>query len=306
MADTLVAGIRRFNRFYTRQIGLLREGLLDSPFSLTEARVLWEIAHGHGPTATVLRASLGLDAGYLSRILRGFERRGLIRREISARDRRESHIHLAPRGRTAFAALNKRQQQQVAAMIRGLSPADRGSLASAINTIQRVLGPGTVSLPKWTLRGPRPGDLGWVVYRHGALYAQEYGWDQRFEALVARIVADFVEHLDPQRERCWIAEQDGQVVGSVFLVKAGDEVAKLRLLLVEPAARGSGLGKALVSECITFAKAAGYRTLTLWTQSVLAAARHIYESAGFALVTSEPAESFGHRLVSETWELQLR
>jgi DNA-binding MarR family transcriptional regulator/N-acetylglutamate synthase-like GNAT family acetyltransferase len=306
MADDLVTAVRRFNRFYTRQIGLLNEGLLDTPFSLTEARVLYELAHGRQLTATALRISLGLDAGYLSRMLRGFERRGLIRREQSPRDRRESHIRLTARGRAAFGALDKRQQRQVAGMVRALSPNGRHSLASAMGTIERTLAPVRVEGPPWVLREPRPGDMGWVVHRHGALYAQEYGWDARFEALVARIVADFVDRFDAACERCWIAEQDGQIAGSVFLVKAGEEVAKLRLLLVEPSARGSGLGKALVAACVEFARLAGYRTLTLWTQSVLLAARHIYASAGFTLVKSEPADSFGRRLVSETWELGLR
>lgn len=305
MADAQVSRVREFNRFYTRQIGLLNEGLLDTPFSLTEARVLYEIAHGHGLTATTLKGLLGVDAGYLSRMLRGFERRGLIRRESSARDRRESHIRLTARGRTAFAALNRRQQQQVAAMLRSLSAGHRLRLTTAMRAIQRMLAPAADGAPDWTLRAPQPGDMGWVVHSHGALYAQEYGWDARFEALVARIVADFVEHFDAARERCWIADQDGQPVGSVFLVKAAEDVAKLRLLLVEPTARGSGLGKALVGECVAFAKQARYRTLTLWTQSVLEAARHIYRAAGFTLVNSEPTENFGHPLVSETWELVL-
>jgi DNA-binding MarR family transcriptional regulator/GNAT superfamily N-acetyltransferase len=304
MADDLVPRVRRFNRFYTRQIGLLNEGLLETPFSLTEARVLYEIAHRHGPTATALCSELGLDAGYLSRMIRGFERRGLIRREASSRDRRESHIRLTARGRTAFASLNRRQQQQIAVMLAQLSRNDCSELAAAMNAIERVLARQPVS--RWTLRDPRPGDMGWVVHRHGALYAEEYGWDARFEALVARIVADFIERFDPSRERCWIAEQEGRIIGSVFLVKASEDVAKLRLLLVEPSARGSGIGKALVGACVEFAKQAGYRTLTLWTQSVLEAARGIYRSAGFTLVKSEPTESFGRRLVSETWELALR
>jgi DNA-binding MarR family transcriptional regulator/GNAT superfamily N-acetyltransferase len=304
MADDLVARVRRFNRFYTRQIGLLNEGLLETPFSLTEARVLYEIAHRHGPTATALCSELGLDAGYLSRMIRGFERRGLIRREASARDRRESHIRLTARGRTAFASLNRRQQQQIAGMLAELSRNDGSELATAMNAIERVLARQPVSRRR--LRDPRPGDMGWVVHRHGALYAEEYGWDARFEALVARIVADFIERFDPSREHCWIAEQEGRIIGSVFLVKASEDVAKLRLLLVEPSARGSGIGKALVAACVEFARQAGYRTLTLWTQSVLEAARGIYRSAGFTLVKSEPTESFGHRLVSETWELALR
>ncbi len=306
MADRLVSAVRRFNRFYTRQIGLLDEGLLDTPFSLTEARVLYEVANGQGPTATALRALLGLDAGYLSRMIRGFERRGLIRREPSPRDRRESHIRLTARGRTAFAALNKRQQRQVAAMIEHLSPGGREKLVGAMTSIEQLISAPQAEPARWTLRDPQAGDLGWVVHRHGALYAEEYGWDARFEALVARIVADFVDRFDAGRERCWMAEQAGQIAGSVFLVKAAEDVAKLRLLLVEPWARGTGLGKALVDECIGFARQARYRTLTLWTQSVLAAARHIYARAGFKLVKSELANSFGHQLVSEIWELALR
>ncbi|HSL22422.1 MAG TPA: helix-turn-helix domain-containing GNAT family N-acetyltransferase [Vicinamibacterales bacterium] len=306
MADPHVAVVRRFNRFYTRQIGLLDDGLLQTPFSLTEARVLYELAHGHGMTATALRSLLGLDAGYVSRMLRGFERRGLIRRERSARDRRESHVHLTAKGRAAFSSLNTRQERQVAGMIGKLPARERGELTSAMRSIERLLGASPEPLAtRWALREPRAGDMGWVVHRHGVLYAKEYGWDARFEALVARIVADFVDRFDPARERCWIAEQSGQIVGSVFLVKVNDEVAKLRLLLVEPSARGTGLGKALVSACVDFARQAGYRKVTLWTQSVLAAARHIYDRAGFVLVSSEPSESFGHRLVSETWELTL-
>lgn len=306
MTEDAIAAVRRFNRFYTRQIGLLKEGLLDTPFSLSEARVLYEIAHGNGLTATTLRLSLGLDAGYVSRVLRSFERRGLVRREPSARDRRESHIRLTRKGKNAFAALNRRQQRQVAALLSHVPAQAHLNLVGAMTAIERLLGEATPSQAQWTLRPHRPGDVGWVTHRHGVLYAQEYGWDERFESLVARIVADFIEHFDADREHCWIAEREGQVIGSVFLVKASEEVAKLRLLLVEPSARGSGLGKALVAECIEFARRAGYRTLTLWTQSVLTAARHIYAAAGFTLVKSEPAHSFGHDLVSETWELALR
>jgi DNA-binding MarR family transcriptional regulator/L-amino acid N-acyltransferase YncA len=307
MSDAHVARVRQFNRFYTRQIGVLNEGLLDSPYSLTELRVLYELAHGRSTTATALRTALGLDAGYTSRLLRGFERGGLLRRVRSAEDRREAHIELTPRGRTEFAALNRRQERQVAGLLRPLAAAHRQRLVRAMSQIEELLEHRDEGAPRlaWRLRRDRPGDMGWVVHRHGVLYAQEYGWDARFEALVARIAADFVDKGDPLRERCWIAEADDQIVGCVFVVKYTEDTAKLRLLLVEPHARGSGLGRALVARCIRFARKSGYKRMTLWTQSNLSAARRIYDRAGFRITASEPNESFGHRLVSETWELDL-
>lgn len=303
-----VEAARRFNRFYTRKIGVLHEGAYDSPFSLTQVRVLYELAHRDRPTATALGRDLGLDPGYLSRLLRGFEKRGLVARTRSAHDGRQSHLALTAQGRRVFAPLNARSHDEVAAMLDGLSPAAQAQAIDAMRTIERLLGdPPAAAAPAApvVLRAPRPGDLGWVVHRHGAVYAHEYGYDQTFEALVAEIVAHFVQHYDAKRERCWIAERDGEILGCVFLVKQSQTVAKLRLLLVEPQARGAGLGSRLVGECVRFARGAGYRTLTLWTQSELLAARRLYAAAGFRVVRKERNRSFGKDLVSETWELKL-
>ena len=300
-----VEAARRFNRFYTRTIGVLREGAYKSPFSLTEVRVLYELAHRDQPTATALGRDLGLDAGYLSRILRGFERRGLVIKTRSAADGRQSHLALTAQGRKVFAPLNARSHDEVAALLGGLSSAAQGRLVGAMQTIERLLGDREEPHAPYVLRSPQPGDLGWVVHRHGAVYAQEYGYDAQFEALVAGIVAQFVQRFDPKRERCWIAEQRGEVVGSVFLVARSKTVAQLRLLLVEPNARGSGLGTRLVSECVRFARQTVYRKVMLWTQSELRAARRLYEAAGFRMVRKEKNHSFGKDLVSETWELDL-
>jgi len=302
-----VEAARRFNRFYTRQIGVLREGAYKSPFSLTEVRVLYELAHRDQPTATALGRELGLDAGYLSRILRGFERRGLVLKTRSAADGRQSHLSLTAQGRKIFAPLNARSHDEVAALLERLSPVAQARVVGAMQTIERLLGNRAEVAPPagYLLRSPQPGDLGWVVHRHGAVYAQEYGYDERFEALVAEIVAQFVQRYNAKRERCWIAEQGGEVVGSVFLVERSKTVAQLRLLLVEPQARGSGLGTRLVSECVRFARQTGYRKITLWTQSELGAARRLYQAAGFRLVGKEKNHSFGKNLVSETWELDL-
>jgi DNA-binding MarR family transcriptional regulator/N-acetylglutamate synthase-like GNAT family acetyltransferase len=303
-----VDAARRFNRFYTRHIGVLREGAYKSPFSLTEVRVLYELAQRDKPTATALGRELGLDPGYLSRILRGFERRGLVLKTRSPADGRQSHLALTAQGRKVFAPLNARSHDEVAAMLGGLCPAAQTRVVGAMQTIERVLGGRAEPAPpvsSYVLRPPQPGDLGWVVHRHGAVYAKEYGYDERFEALVAEIVAHFVQRHDPKRERCWIAEQDGEVVGSVFLVERSKTVAQLRLLLVEPQARGSGLGTRLVGECVRFARHTGYRKVTLWTQSELSAARRLYAAAGFRVVGKERNSSFGKDLVSETWELEL-
>ena len=300
-----VEAARRFNRFYTRQIGVLREGAYRSPFSLTQVRVLYELAHREQPTATTLGRELGLDAGYLSRILRGFEKRGLIVKTRSAEDGRRSHLGLTALGRKVFAPLDTRSHDEVAAMFRHLSPAAQARLIAAMRTIELLLAERPAPPASCVLRPPGPGDLGWVVQRHGALYAQEYGYDERFEALVAEIVAHFVEHYDQKRERCWIAERDGEPVGCVFVVAQSSTVAKLRLLLVEPSARGSGLGTRLVRTCVDFARAAGYRRLTLWTQSELTDARRLYQAAGFRLGHRERHTSFGKRLVAETWDLEL-
>ena len=300
-----IAAVRRFTRFYTQRIGVLQEGLLQSPFSLTEGRVLYELANRAQPTAAELCRDLGLDAGYLSRILRRFEKQGLVRRAAAKSDGRRSLLTITDRGRKAFAPLNARSREEIGAMLRVLPPAEQRRLVEAMGSVERLLGADGEKREPYILRPPAPGDMGWVVSRHGALYAQEYRFDARFEALVAGIVAHFVQNYDAQRERCWIAEQDGINVGSVFLVRHSATVAKLRLLLVEPRARGLGIGVRLVDECIRFAQQAGYRKLTLWTQQNLAAARRIYQGAGFVLAKEEPHHSFGHDLVGEYWELKL-
>ncbi|HVH66818.1 MAG TPA: helix-turn-helix domain-containing GNAT family N-acetyltransferase [Gemmatimonadales bacterium] len=303
-----VQAARRFNRFYTRQIGVLHEAPYGSPFSLTEVRVLYELAHRDQPTATELGRELGLDAGYLSRILRAFERRGLLGKTRSPADGRQSHLALTAQGRKVFAPLDARSHEQVAAMLSALSSREQASLIAAMQAIEQLLGHSasrSLRQRSFVLRPPQPGDLGWVVHRHGAVYAQEYGYDEHFEALVAEIVAHFVAHYDLARERCWIAELEGELVGCVFLVKKSATVAKLRLLLVEPVARGVGLGTRLVNECVSFARQAGYRKITLWTQSELTAARRLYVAAGFRLIHKERHHSFGKDLVAETWELAL-
>jgi len=304
-----IAAVRGFNRFYTRQIGVLRKTFLDSPYSLAEARVLYEIASRKAPTASDVGRALDLDAGYLSRLLRKFERRGLIRREISPRDARQSHLTLSPRGRAAYAPLEKRSQRDMAAMLGKLDGAEQARLVAAMTTIRTLLdgtsSPPPQSKPRYTLRSPRPGDFGWIVKRHAELYAQEYGWRAPFEGVCAQIVADFVNKHDQKRERCWIAEMNGDNVGCVFVARDSDTVARIRLLIVDPKARGLGLGARLVDECIRFARAAGYKKMTLWTHSVLKAARHIYEKAGFRLVRTERHKSWGPPVVSEFWDLDL-
>ena len=303
--DTRIAAIRRFDRFYTRQIGVLAEGYLESDFSLTEARVLYELAHRDRPTATEIARDLGLDAGYLSRILRSFKGRGLIHKELSGVDARQRFLSLTERGRRVLAPLDARARERIGAMLRGLSTEEQDRLVNAMTSIERLVDRRPEPPASCVIRPHRPGDMGWVVHRHGVLYAREYGWDERFEALVAGIVAKFIQHHDARRERCWIAEQDGEIVGSVLLVKGSPTAAKLRLLLVEPRARGLGLGTRLVDECVGFARQTGYRKIVLWTNSVLEAARRIYERAGFRVVHREPHHSFGHDLVGETWELKL-
>jgi DNA-binding MarR family transcriptional regulator/GNAT superfamily N-acetyltransferase len=303
----LVEAVRHFNRFYTRRIGVLREGLLQSPFSLTQARVLYELAHRENPAASALARDLGLDAGYLSRILKGFEKRGLVRRSRSESDGRQSILSLTAKGRRVFAALDAQSSEEVRGMAGKLAAADRGQLAGAMQTIERLLGgdtAGAASVP-YVLRPHQQGDMGWVAHRHGVLYAQEYGWDESFEALVAEIAAKFIRKFDPQRERCWMVERAGEVVGSVFLVRRSKSVAQLRLLLVEPGARGLGIGRRLVEECIRFARQRGYRKIVLWTNDVLTAARNIYERAGFRLVEESRHHSFGKDLVGQNWELEL-
>jgi len=304
--DQCIHAVRGFNRFYTRQIGVLREGLLKSPFSLTEVRLLYEIAHRKYPSASELCQELGLDPGYVSRVLGKLERRGLVRRSASQSDARQSLLGLTAKGRGTFFALDARQSTEVAAMLRPLSPGGRSCLVQAMHAIENLLGARPEPKTPYVLRAHQPGDMGWVVHRHGVLYAQEYGYDERFEALVAEIAAKFIQHFDPKRERCWIAEKDGEIVGCVFLVKKSKTVAKLRLLLVEPSARGLGIGKRLVDECLRFARQVGYKKMVLWTQSELPAARHIYQQAGFRLLEEKPHRSWGRDdLVSQIWSLKL-
>lgn len=297
--------VRRFNRFYTKQIGVLQEGLLKSPFPLTEARVLYELAQQEQTTATALGNQLGLDAGYLSRIVSSFEKQGLLQKEPSPTDGRQNLLALTEAGQAEFAKINVRSQQEIGAMLAGLPEADQQRLVVAMQTVERILGAEPEQRVPYLLRPHQPGDMGWVVHRHAVLYAEEYGWDESFEALVAEIVAKFIQHFDPKWERCWLAEMNGEVVGSVFLVKQSATVAKLRLLYVEPKARGLGIGVRLVDECIRFARRTGYQKMTLWTNSILTAARGIYVKAGFQLVAAEPYHGFGHDLVGETWELTL-
>jgi DNA-binding MarR family transcriptional regulator/ribosomal protein S18 acetylase RimI-like enzyme len=296
--------VRAFNRDYTRRIGVLSQGLLDSPYSLTQVRVMYEIAHRPGVTAAALARELGLDRGYLSRILKGFATERLLARAASSADARRQHLRLTSAGRRAFAPLEQRARRQVRALLAGLDASRRQGLLQAMDAIRGAFDP---PLPEeLRLRMHRPGDMGWVVERHGALYFEEYGWNQEFEALVAGITAEFLRKLDPARERCWIAEYRGARVGSVFLVAQDATTAKLRLLLVEPAARGLGLGGRLISECIAFARSAGYERIVLWTHANLTAARKLYRRALFERTAHELRRSFGHELVSETWELKLR
>jgi DNA-binding MarR family transcriptional regulator/GNAT superfamily N-acetyltransferase len=316
MADTTAARVetlREFNRFYTRRIGVLHEGLLHTRFTLTESRLLWELAHRSGTTATELSRDLDLDAGYLSRLLGSFKERGLIKSTRSNDDARHLHLSLTAAGRRAFAPLNTRSQAEVTALLSALTEAQQRRLLASMAVIEQLLGDSSRHKVPYLLRAHHAGDMGWVVSRHGALYAREYGWDMRFEALVARITADFIDRFDARHEACWIAERDGENVGSVFLVRSRDDrthepidgVAQLRMLLVEPAARGLGIGARLVAECERFARERGYRRIMLWTNSVLLAARGIYQKAGYRLVASQPHHSFGHDLVGETWELVL-
>jgi len=311
--DSPIEAIRRFNRFYTRRIGVLQEGLLATPFSLTESRLLWEFAHRDRATATELSRDLGLDAGYLSRLLRGFKERGLIKSAPAAHDARHLELRITPAGRRAYAPLDTRTQAEIGALISGLSDAEQRELLQSMGRIEQLLGAPSPRRPPYLLRSQRPGDIGWVIERHGALYAREYRWDMRFEALVAHIAARFIEQFDATREACWIAEREHGNVGCVFLVQARDEttdapiegVAQLRLLLVEPSARGLGIGARLVDECERFARQAGYSRIVLWTNSILLAARATYAKAGYRLIKREEHTSFGHALVGETWELLL-
>jgi DNA-binding MarR family transcriptional regulator/N-acetylglutamate synthase-like GNAT family acetyltransferase len=308
-SENRVAIVRGFNRFYTRQIGVLRKTYLDSPYSLGEARILYEIWRNRSTTASDIARALDLDAGYLSRALRNFEKRGLIRRKASAKDARQSDLSLTPRGRSSFAPLEARSQRTTADMLDKLDAENQTRLIAAMNTIETLLGGAsgeTAPNPRnYILRAPRPGDFGWIVKRHGELYARDYGWTGPFEGLCAQIVADFVNKFDAKRERCWIAEMNGENVGCVMLAKDSADVARIRLLLVDPKARGLGLGAKLAAECIAFARRSEYKIITLWTHSVLTAARHIYQKAGFKLMRSENHESWGRPVVSEHWDLEL-
>jgi DNA-binding MarR family transcriptional regulator/GNAT superfamily N-acetyltransferase len=286
--------IRAFNRFYTNQIHILQEGILESPLSLTEARVLFELANRQSATATDLCSNLALDPGYLSRILNAFVRKGYLKK-LAGNDRRQRHLQLTAAGRKTFQSLDAKSHQQAAAMLAKLSEPGQSKLIAAMKSIEAILDPQPPA--PYALRSHRPGDIGWITHRHGVLYAQEYGWDEKFEALVAGIAQKFVDNFDPFHERCWIAEQDGNIIGSVMLVKKTAAVAKLRLLYVEPSARGLGLGGRLVQECIHFAREKNYRKITLWTNSMLLAARRIYERAGFRLIATDGD--------FETWDLNL-
>ena len=303
--DDTVAAVRRFSRFYTRRIGVLQEGLLGGPLSLPEGRIIWELAQTEGQTAARLAEALSLDPGYVSRLLRGLEERRLIARSASPRDARETLIALTPAGGAAYAAINARSQQEVGVMLANLPEAGRARLVAALGAVERLLGDGAEPRVPYLLRPPRIGDLGFVVHRQSALYAEEYGWNGEFEALLAEIVATFIRNFDPAHERCWIAERGGEMVGSAFVVRASDDLAKLRMLYVEPSARGLGIGARLVEECLAFARASGYRRMTLWTNDILTAARHIYQRAGFRLMQSEQHHSFGRDLVGENWERDL-
>lgn len=305
ISEERVGIVRQFNRFFTRQIGVLREGLLHSPYTLTESRILFELGHRDTVTASELCRELGLDPGYLSRILSRLEQQGLLEKVRPENDGRQRLLHLTSEGSNAFSLLDQRSRDEVSEMLNELSEEEQQRLLKAMQTIESVLTKGLKYSEPFYLRSHEPGDMGWVIHRHGVLYAQEYGWDEYFEALVAQIVADFINHYNPERERCWIAEMDGEIVGSVFVVQSSETVAKLRLLLVEPEARGLGLGTRLVEECIRFARRRGYQKLMLWTNNVLLEARHIYKKTGFQLIAEEAHHSFGHDLIGETWELVL-
>ena len=303
--DGQIDAVRGFSRFYTRKLGIIEPKLLHSPFSLQEARIIYEIAHRPGCTATDLTRDLGLDPGFLSRTLQGLQRRQIVTRKPSKDDGRVYELSLTAKGRSASTELESRSREEVARLLAGLDAAERATIVKAMLAIEQTLEPPPQKPPGFLLRSHRPGDIGWVISRHGAIYTQEFGWDISFEAMVAEIAGKFLTSFDPAREHCWIAEVAGEPVGSVFLVKASDEVAKLRLLIVEKKARGLGVGRALTEQCIRFARESGYREITLWTQSMLLAARGIYQAAGFRLTREEPHHSFGVDLVGETWELKL-
>jgi DNA-binding MarR family transcriptional regulator/N-acetylglutamate synthase-like GNAT family acetyltransferase len=303
--DQRIAAVRQFNRFYTQRIGVLRNPFLESPFSLTEARVLFELGHRDQPAASEISRTLGLDPGYLSRILRGFSKSGLIAKQRSDQDGRQSLLSLTASGRKAVSLLDSRSDADVSAMLLRLDEAGQRRLVDAMQTAEMLLGERPEPKVPYLLRPPVPGDLGWVVARHGVRYGRDYGWNDRIEGLTAEIIAAFVANYDATRERCWIAEREGENVGCVLLVKKSERVAQLRLLLVEPQARGLGIGARLVAECERFARQAGYGKIMLWTHSILGAARHIYEQGGYRMVATDTHDTFGPMLTGETWELSL-
>jgi DNA-binding MarR family transcriptional regulator/GNAT superfamily N-acetyltransferase len=302
-----IQAYRRFNRMYTKLIGTVREGMLGTRYSLAEGRVLYELATCREPKAKQIAEALDMDQGYLSRILTRFEKSGLVTREASKEDSRAADLLLSRAGKAAFRILDTRSNKQARTVLERLLPSERAELIRCMRAIENALSKDKEKAFPYVLRPHRPGDMGWIVHRETTFYAEQYGWDETFESLAARIVADFVSNFDPKRERCWIAEIAGEAVGHIFLVKHPDQpdTAKLRLLFVEPSVRGKGLGNILVDECVRFARTAGYRKITLWTQSILVAAHHIYQRAGFHLAKEEPHHSFGKDLVGQTWELDL-
>jgi DNA-binding MarR family transcriptional regulator/GNAT superfamily N-acetyltransferase len=305
-AAARIDAVRRFNRFYTRKIGVLRKGYLDSPFSLPEARVLYELDRRKNATASDIAAALDLDQGYLSRLLQQFEKRGLVTRTASKEDARRSHLSLTARGKKAFAPLDVRSQHDAVDLLTRLPDAEQQRIVSAMATIEGLSGEPAEKAKSYILREPRTGDFGWIVARNAELYWQEYRWGWPFEGICAQIVADFINKFDPKKERCWIAEMNGENVGTVMLVKDDKPgVARLRLLLVDPKARGLKLGTRLVDECVKFARKAGYKSMTLWTHENLTAARAVYAKAGLTLTSSEKKKSFGQKVVAEYWDMRL-
>lgn len=300
-----VAVFRRFNRFYTKQIGLLTQGFLKTRFPLTQARILYELAQHEQSTPSDIISEINIDPGYLSRILSNFEKKGLLRKVRSKSDSRQRILKLTAQGKKSFAVLNERSSKEAEALLLSLSEEDLNRLLHAMQTIENILGTKPKPLTSYLLRPHEPGDIGWITHRHGVVYSEKYGFDETFEALVAEILVQFIRKHDPKRECIWIAEQDGERIGAVMIVDAGDQVAQLRLLLVEPKARGKGIGKRLINECINFSRRNRYRKIKLWTQSNLLEARHLYAKAGFELVEESPHKSFGHYLIAEFWELQL-
>ena len=304
-SDREISAVRAFNRFYTRKLGLIEPKLLHSPFTLQEARIMYEIAHRSACTATDLTRDLGLDPGFVSRTLQGLQRRQIVTRRPSKDDGRVNELSLTAKGRTAQAELERRTREELGSLLAALDDNQRAAVVQAMTTIERTLERPTQKPAAFLLRSHRPGDIGWVISSQAKAYAEEYGWDISYEALVAEICAQFIRNFDPAREHCWIAEAGGEPLGSIFLVKGSDEIAKLRLLLVEKKARGLGVGRALVEQCIRTAREMGYKEMTLWTQSILVAARGIYQAAGFRPVKEERHHSFGADLVGETWEMKL-